>query len=893
MLPMKESVVNASLVTAKDARLQCSYICRNCAQKKPTFRWEKDGWPISRLRKQIQFVKSNRSHVIEKLDLVQTQIIDLTVVDPYVQGYYRCVVETDQLFAGNNTLLWLIDVSTMIWEILANNSTFVKLENKTILKLDEFENIFSISLTKTLKRNRLARSKFDLVVHKWQNNSLVTFNGSRVRFTAFYRNVTDKEKLRICRIVHEGKLTSKFNTTSLDCCMPSVTGEDTSSAAGEIHWPVALHGTKVAKQCPYSKPNQPKTAYRYCKTDFAKGPTWLAPETAECPEPSQLTKNLKKLAEVQKVTEGNKKATMKELRKLTRKADNFTNELDVGFSTDILENVVNIPDDQNTVLDDFLGTTSDLMNVNAQLLLESQNTMNTSTRVLRLLERISDGIQMNSTLTNEQENMAFGINIFKNRMVNDGLTILGFRNETTQLPQLMFSEGKLSKKTAMMAYVYLSPASLQKINKNGSLKNTRLTSFFFNKPVFFQTLDDSKNKSKRRDIINGKIVSVMMNGRTIQDLKGDEEIQNYFQPNATGRIKCVYWNFKAKGGKGDWSTKGCILKGLHSGVYQCSCNHMTNFAILLDVTTRPLTSTEYKSLSIVSYIGCIISLLGLLATVVTFSSFRNLRTSTANRVLLHLSVSLMMTMVIFLVGSLVTSTTGCKIISTLLHYFVLASFCWMVVEAFNIYRSFVVVFPKGSSKFLLQASIFAWGTPLAIVLTSAVVSQLQGYYSSSNSGGQWKCMVAGLAFYIAYLTPVSLILFINFLVLIITIISLGRQSAYIPNKGMKRRSKTKIAVFFSVLLGCTWIFGLIAIEDLKFTFQLLFCIFNSLQGFFIFIFFCAKNEDAKKEWKRVFERSCTRRRKVKEQIPGSWSDSKNQTIKMDYASSWPSESINR
>ena len=79
------------------------------------------------------------------------------------------------------------------------------------------------------------------------------------------------------------------------------------------------------------------------------------------------------------------------------------------------------------------------------------------------------------------------------------------------------------------------------------------------------------------------------------------------------------------GGKGDWSTKGCILKGLHSGVYQCSCNHMTNFAILLDVSTRPLTSTEYKTLSVVSYIGCIISLLGLLATVVTFSSFRSVR----------------------------------------------------------------------------------------------------------------------------------------------------------------------------------------------------------------------------------------------------------------------------
>ena len=41
-----------------------------------------------------------------------------------------------------------------------------------------------------------------------------------------------------------------------------------------------------------------------------------------------------------------------------------------------------------------------------------------------------------------------------------------------------------------------------------------------------------------------------------------------------------------------------------------------------------------------------------------------------------------------------------------------------------------------------------------------------------------------------------------------------------------------------VLLGLTWLFGIIAIGDAKLAFQYLFCIFNTLQGLFVFILFC-------------------------------------------------------
>ena len=45
------------------------------------------------------------------------------------------------------------------------------------------------------------------------------------------------------------------------------------------------------------------------------------------------------------------------------------------------------------------------------------------------------------------------------------------------------------------------------------------------------------------------------------------------------------------------------------------------------------------------------------------------------------------------------------------------------------------------------------------------------------------------------------------------------------------------------LLGCTWIFGLLAIDGHGVVFQYLFVILNSLQGFFIFIVYCVLNKE--------------------------------------------------
>ncbi|KAJ8024356.1 Adhesion G-protein coupled receptor G6 [Holothuria leucospilota] len=59
----------------------------------------------------------------------------------------------------------------------------------------------------------------------------------------------------------------------------------------------------------------------------------------------------------------------------------------------------------------------------------------------------------------------------------------------------------------------------------------------------------------------------------------------------------------------------------------------------------------------------------------------------------------------------------------------------------------------------------------------------------------------------------------------------------------------------SVLLGLTWVFGFLSIGSAQFIFNLLFLIFNSLQGFFVFVFFILRPKNVR----MILFKNCHRR----------------------------------
>ena len=119
----------------------------------------------------------------------------------------------------------------------------------------------------------------------------------------------------------------------------------------------------------------------------------------------------------------------------------------------------------------------------------------------------------------------------------------------------------------------------------------------------------------------------------------------------------------------------------------------------------------------------------------------------------------------------------------------------------------------------------------------------------------------GYAFYIAVVVPAATILFANTVTMIIVMYNLhqhGQKKARNLSDGDKNKKplidtamiifKARIAFSFNALLGITWVFVLLAVGKATIYFQWLFCIVNSLQGFFIFVFYTVRNEDVKKAW---------------------------------------------
>ena len=52
----------------------------------------------------------------------------------------------------------------------------------------------------------------------------------------------------------------------------------------------------------------------------------------------------------------------------------------------------------------------------------------------------------------------------------------------------------------------------------------------------------------------------------------------------------------------------------------------------------------------------------------------------------------------------------------------------------------------------------------------------------------------------------------------------------------------------SCLLGLTWVFGALTVTKAEQAFQIVFTVTNTLQGFFIFIFYCLLNGDVRLAW---------------------------------------------
>ncbi|XP_062605232.1 adhesion G-protein coupled receptor G7-like [Saccostrea cucullata] len=326
---------------------------------------------------------------------------------------------------------------------------------------------------------------------------------------------------------------------------------------------------------------------------------------------------------------------------------------------------------------------------------------------------------------------------------------------------------------------------------------------------------------------------------TLQHYTSIIKVNDGFLENGT--VKCGFIDKQTR----SWSYDGCVVLVSTSWNTTCFCNHTTNFAILMQIKDFKVERNHALALNIITYIGCTVSLITQVIAITVFSCVGSLN---SERICVHKNLCYAITaaQLVFLVGiRAVQIKIICSIIALLLHYFYSAVFVWMLVEGMLLYSKVVQVFGSEKSRIVYYYA-FGWGLPLIILIISATANW-KGYGTDRSC---WLSMSDGTVW--AFVGPAVSIILVNMVILWIVIriiIHLERSDEY-----KQIRSSVKGAIFLLPLLGLTWIFGLMAVNKDTIIFQYLFAVFNSLQGFFVFLFHCVCNSEVRQALQRLREK---------------------------------------
>ncbi|XP_054863667.1 adhesion G protein-coupled receptor L3-like isoform X4 [Amphiprion ocellaris] len=403
--------------------------------------------------------------------------------------------------------------------------------------------------------------------------------------------------------------------------------------------------------------------------------------------------------------------------------------------------------------------------------------------------------------------------------------------------------------------VYLSTENASM--KLGSEAMATNYSVIVNSPVITAAINKDSNKVYLSDPVIF----------TIRHLQQSEE---NFNPN------CSFWSYSKRTMTGFWSTQDCRLLGTNRTHTTCSCTHLTNFAVLMaHVDVKNTDPVHDMLLDVITWVGILLSLVCLLISLFTFCFFRGLQ-SDRNTIHKNLCISLFIAESLFLVGiNRGDQPIACAVFAALLHFFFLAAFTWMFLEGVQLYIMLVEVFESEHSR-RRYFYLVGYGVPALIVAVSAAVD----YRSYGTDRVCWLRL--DTYFIWSFIGPATLIIMLNVIFLGIALYKMFHHTAILkPDSGCldninyryydgcvivewhcyqdyepEIKSWVIGAIALLCLLGLTWAFGLMYVNESTVVMAYLFTIFNSLQGMFIFIFHCVLQKKVRKEYGKCLRTHC-------------------------------------
>ncbi|KAL3847293.1 hypothetical protein ACJMK2_018212 [Sinanodonta woodiana] len=302
---------------------------------------------------------------------------------------------------------------------------------------------------------------------------------------------------------------------------------------------------------------------------------------------------------------------------------------------------------------------------------------------------------------------------------------------------------------------------------------------------------------------------------------------------------CSYWNVANK----SWATDGCRQVFKNQSHTTCSCDHLTNFAVLVLYTSENQISEKNRQvLVILSTVGCSISIACLGTTLVIYVYLRVLNNE---KILIHanLALALLLAQLVFVTSDDANkSEVVCKVVASLLHFLFMASFTWMMVEGIALY----LCCTKGIFNYKdmrIKYFLLGWGLP-AVIVSVSVGAQFPNY----GEGPEKSCWLSnhnGLIW--AFLGPMLIIVLMNLFVLGVVIrVFLTLKTNSEKTQAARIRGSLRAMLTLLPLLGLTWLLSLLV--PFSVVFHYIFVICSTMQGMLVFFLHCICNDEIQKKF---------------------------------------------
>ncbi|KAM9495008.1 adhesion G-protein coupled receptor G7-like [Clarias gariepinus] len=426
------------------------------------------------------------------------------------------------------------------------------------------------------------------------------------------------------------------------------------------------------------------------------------------------------------------------------------------------------------------------------------------------------------------------------------------------------------------------PINLQmniKLKEDPVSQGTKIGFVLYNNDQFFRSQIFHPTLNIKRKVIAGRLGKE----KVLDSVEFRVRAQNVSSMRLYD-FACVFWDYY----KNDWSTSGCNKK--QSLVYQiCKCEGMpnlANFAMLMSFSSNP---EIIQDLNLISMIGCALSVVCLIITVIFQILTRNSRRPSPTILMVSICICMTIVYLIFIFG--IKNPTAdsdfapsnnnevppsdvsqepdhglCTAVTALLQYFLLAAFTWSSLYAVHIFLLIKNTFSGLPRYFSVLSIIIGWGFPAVVVGISLGITYRKS--NPLNYRQEAICWLAALdknntldmmkPMLWGFLLPVGIMLLLNISVLFYFSYTTCRTNPDLNSSQVTPfRSKLLGCISMSVVLGLSWVIGYFLLLEKNYIMSTVlsfaFCLCNTTQGIQIFVLFTLKTSNFKKKVLAVFK----------------------------------------